>query len=473
MLDRGRLLRLESLTELALARAGAASASTVRPNGSWQQAAWFIDPQNVSGVASDNNSGIDALHPVKTWNGGVIAKYRTIMPFLRQNITWTFMSSHTDNSDPVIFHPVLEAGSVVRLTGSLGAAQQTGNGNLAGVIAKNRATPQLLTATFGAGTGSYLLVANATHASRAWLYTAAGGGAFTLSQPMVPANIPAYFTGMGEVNTWANGDAYTIYNPVAVNVVDIEPVHADYNAAFDNAFNLHGIALYDPAGIANDHMFIGDLVTVTECLCERTILKKNNTGVDIFTGLWNCAAVGGMMGGMIPPAIAARLAPNFLILGGIFGSTSTFFASANGTILDGDVIVPLLSGSAAVSLQDGSLGAVYLEQGTTLSCVGQIDNNASVVANAVWGKGTLDFKGATRCAWGAGTAVNTFLLAAPGAVKMNGGATASAYDTGADPAVWHAGRSITPAHLDGTVAAGGFAGNAINPGGACLTSGNL
>ena len=71
-------------------------------NPTWQQPTWFIDPQNVTGLASDLNSGLDASHPVLTYSAGVAGKWMTTSPTLSQNTTITWLSANTDNTDPVL-----------------------------------------------------------------------------------------------------------------------------------------------------------------------------------------------------------------------------------------------------------------------------------------------------------------------------------------------------------------------------------
>src|SRR6266567_5503133 len=97
--------RTETLLRRALAKAAFAASATVRPNRAWTQAAWFVDPLNVTGLASDKNDGTTALTPVLTYNGGVAARWGTYSPRLRQNTTITFLSRQPDGTDPIICNP--------------------------------------------------------------------------------------------------------------------------------------------------------------------------------------------------------------------------------------------------------------------------------------------------------------------------------------------------------------------------------
>src|SRR5208337_2949529 len=165
--------------------------------GPQSQATWFIDPANSTGNASDFNSGIDAAHPVLTYQNGVAKKWNTYSPVLNQNTTLTWLSSQPAGNpagDPVIFTPIIGAtapngpGAFVLVQGTLGPAQQLFTGALASVTPKNRATPQLLQADLGFAAPIGSIVQNTTggKASFAIVYKNVSGTIFALSQPLAP-----------------------------------------------------------------------------------------------------------------------------------------------------------------------------------------------------------------------------------------------------------------------------------------------
>lgn len=134
-------------------------------NPTWTQATWFVDPANSTGLASDLNSGIDALHPVLSFNGGVVAKWGTNESLLSQNTALTWLSSNPAGVyDPVVFRPFIGAtagtSALINVFGTLGAALTSGA--LTGVLAKNRSTTQRLTANLGAVVPLGSLVQNMT-----------------------------------------------------------------------------------------------------------------------------------------------------------------------------------------------------------------------------------------------------------------------------------------------------------------------
>jgi hypothetical protein len=158
-------------------------------NPTLSQATWFIDPANSTGLANDSNSGIDANHPVLSYNGGIVTKWGTNSPLLRQNTTLTWMSSQpSGGGDPVIFTPIMANGAVATITGTLGASQQVHSGSFTSVTAKNRGTQTLLSANLGFAASAGQLVQNTTSgkSSYAWVYKLNSGTTFFLSQPIAP-----------------------------------------------------------------------------------------------------------------------------------------------------------------------------------------------------------------------------------------------------------------------------------------------
>lgn len=88
---------------------------------SWTQPAWFIDPANSTGAASDSNTCTSVTKPCLTYAGVVQIWGGTTSPRLRQNTTITFLSSQWNDGDPVDVTPYVENGATVTLQGALGA----------------------------------------------------------------------------------------------------------------------------------------------------------------------------------------------------------------------------------------------------------------------------------------------------------------------------------------------------------------
>jgi hypothetical protein len=425
-------------------------------NPYWQQATWFIDPQNSSANASDGNTGLDAAHPLLTF-AELAARWGTKSPVLRQNTTITFLSSHTDNTDPVDIQPICAAGAVVSLQGTLGAAQQVAAVVLAGVVAKNRATPQLLTATLAAGLSAGMLAVNTTagKASRCWLKTNTAGNNWTLTQPLAPVAIPVTTPTPAEVDTWANGDTVTIYQPVAVNIVRCGPLTTDFNAGFTNAFTIYQLQVFTAAPGSGPLSFIGSgLFNVAECTILR-IIEMSAAGRALSGAFVNCDFANAAH-------IEGSATQQTVIAGGQFRS---------GTVLLANVAVQrdVYFGASFNGIfgPNAAYREIYVDTGKTLTMEGA-GAMAFLTGPFVWGPGTLNVTGRVRMTYpsGAGNAVATFLLAT---IQMNGVATAFSFNSGAG-VTWNGGIATTAANLDAAQGAAGFGGNAVVPGGATLTN---
>jgi hypothetical protein len=443
---------------------------SVNPN--WQQPAWFIDPA----AGNDLNDGLTALTALKTYNELALGRWGTYAPVLRQNTTVTFLSSHVDNSDPVIFRPFIQNQAQVSIQGVLGAAQQTATGVLAGVVAKNRAAPQLLNATLPAGAAVNQLIVNTTHPSRAWTYVALGAGAFSISQPLTPQAVFPTTSILGPlptlVDTWANGDAVTIFEPVKVNIADLSPTWCDVKAAtFNNFVSLYQLTVFDPAaiiGLGNLIVNNGSAINIVEARCDRCVTLTGQAA-----GVVNpCFINADFVGGLQCPMIASQLvsnnnAQNVYIFGGILKGNAV---AVNCSRLEADVIV-----TSGVGFPQGSIvtwGNFYIEAGRTF-LFGPAGVSAPLAGYAggpiIWGPGTISVIGSSRLVYppGAGKAVATFLNT--GGIRLNNAVTAYSVSGGA-AAVWSGGIALNPATLDAAQGIAGFGGLAINPGGASVSN---
>ncbi|HYX20196.1 MAG TPA: hypothetical protein VFA98_05070 [Thermoanaerobaculia bacterium] len=430
----------------------------ILPNPGWQsQATWFIDPQNVTGLASDDNSGIDATHPVLTYNFGVARKWATYSPTLRQDTTLTWLSSQVGNADPVVFTPTM-VGAVAILQGPLGAAQQIHAGNLAGVVPKNRAAGQLLEADLGfaAPIGSLVQNTQAGKSSFAEVYKNIAGTVFALTQPIVPAVMPVDFgTPTTEVDTWANGDTFLVFAPIGVNLVKIEPVVAEFPPTFAAPVQTYHLRGTSADGVPSDANFVvGTDVSLVECSFDTVVIFPSP--VDDLGGFWlndffSVGVQGPSMG------YAVEIIGGAIIVNANVGNSIISFSIDKDTIVDGTAASALWISSASIP----ALGTVYIA-GISLA---QGDFSARLAT--IWGPGSLDIIGASRCFYTAATgAVATFLNT--GGLLLNGQANANAFDP--TSGLWSVLIPITAANLDLAFGAGGFGGLATNVGGASFSS---
>lgn len=426
---------------------------------SWLVPAWFIDPVN----GSDSNSGQSSGAPLKTW-AQLINLWGTVSPTLAQNTVITFLSTQPDNTDPIVFRPTVTGGSVVSIQGTAPTVITAGV-VLATTTAKNRATGTLLSSNLGATAAAGLLVQNTTSgkSSRAWVYTNVAGNVWRLTQPLSPTAVPQA-TVPTEVDTWANGDTVNLLRPVGLNVVEINPILADYNASADNGVVLYQVQITNPTALLQA-AYIGANVQLQEVTSLKVLVGKGSgalasTGIqNLLNVLSNVGIAGGWYGGA------------WLFVGGALVQTTTSAIHGSTILLDGDLIV---GGGAGVELDcnnsaEVNLGLVMLD-GQTLDVLGPEIQVAPGVygSTAIWGSGGIRVDGFTNLRYnGSGTAVATFLQS--GAWHLNSDTTANSVIVGS-PNVYNGGITITAAHLDAAAGAAGFGGAAARFGGGSITA---
>ncbi len=425
----------------------------------------LIDPQNVSGQASDSNpptitnSGVTGPC-FRTW-AGLVAAWGTYAPVLNVTTTIVFISSHPDNTDPVIFTPFVGRGAVVSIQGATPTVLAAGV-VLAGTTAKNRAagTNSLLITTLGASGAVGVLVENTTHSSRAWAYKALGGNSFSMTQPLVKAAVPGTST-PAEVDTWANGDSVNLLAVIQVNIALFAPVIIDGTG--NSKCYLFQLQVLDPAGVAANLCYLGD-VRVYECSIQRYINMVSDAGVVrslVMTNVFNQGGIEAIGAGVsVFGGAVTATAANFILGGSLASAVS----------IDGDFIV-----GAQLFLGGGAqIGFLFLD--ANISVQAGIVTHATIAygGHVLYGSGAnvVGMFGTSHFFLNGGTFAAAFT--APGLVtgiQLNGAATASSH-TGASPDVLNSAITTTPAHLDAAAGAAGFGGNAFNLGGASVSNFN-
>jgi hypothetical protein len=190
---------------------------------------WFIDPQNVSGTASDENNGTTSGTALLTW-AQVVARYGSSSPQIPygQNVSVTFLSSQTAGVDPIFFTPRISGGGQAILLGTL--AVKTANFVGGAVTAKNQAAgTRLAVAGFPGGTAAGDYVLNTTRNSYAPVDV--GGVTPIFAQPVPAAVVTTVGNpALSEDNTWATGDSYTIFTRTVLNLKSWQPLGGDATA---------------------------------------------------------------------------------------------------------------------------------------------------------------------------------------------------------------------------------------------------
>jgi hypothetical protein len=419
--------------------------STTSALASWTTPAWFIDPSNRTGAASDGNTCTTADAPCLSY-AEIASRWDTFSPMLAQDTSVTFLSSHTDNRDPVYLAPYLLNGASLVVQGALGPDQQVAAGVLGSVAPKNRAASQLLRATLPPGAAAGQLVVNATHASRAWVYANAGESAWLISQPLAPAS-PGTPTNAGpaEVDTWAEGDAIEFGQ--------------------GGALELYQLTVYDPAGVDRYDPFT---FTSGVRVVESSIQRVTQAGVP------GAGAAPAFVNVNLEADVTADLGSSatgpLSILGGqLENAQYGIYASLRGVTLDADFV--LGQGSRA-DLIDSTYGDFFVDSSAiayaldgTLSCT---PDSGPYGPPTLWGTGTVDVMGVAHMEYpdGANRAQSTF----PGVNLQLDTSTTACAGTPVTSQTWQCGITLTAPHLDLATAEGGFGGTAVEPGGATISN---
>jgi hypothetical protein len=426
-------------------------------NPYWNQATWFVDPQNSTGLASDTNSGIDALHPVLTFNGGIATKWGTYSPRIRQSTTLTWLSSQVGPGDPVVLMPVMDVvppaieGVYLTITGALGPAQEVGSGILAGVVPKNRPAAQLLNANLGAALLPGTLLFNSTKGSYAWVYELVSGTTYAISQPMAAYALPIDLFVSAEDNTWSNGDAFVAYEPISINVIQIQPTIATYDADFlgqIQAIHVVFSSISEPIS----PVIIQNETTIAECRFDTSVDNRTKNDV-VDTGFANCYSAGGY---------AASVASDLytVILGGVVVNGIT---SAAG--IDYDAIINCGTGMIFRSpftdpaISENSVGTMYIAgksiwSGTWDFVMGLFN------PPLLWGPGVMEVQAASRIFYSAPAAavfINT------GGLQLDDQSIASTFNTSTN--LWSGPFALSAAALDNPAEFNGLALDVANGGG--------
>ncbi len=403
---------------------------------SWSVAAWWLDPSNVSTTASDENDCVSAATACLTYGEISMHRWGTISPVLQQVTTINDLSAWPANllADPVSLRT---RGNLVAFVGALGVNETIASGALAGVVPK--ALPNtLLQATLTAPVATGELVHNTTHDSYAWTLTALGGSAFELTQPMTMT--PPFFAAGAAVNTWANGDAYTVFAPDRLNLGD-----ASIASGTPPFLAMHSIFPSFGSG-----PFMGSFVGC----------KFNGSGVSFLpTGKGTTFLVNSYIGTNDVIGEITGGGPNVIVIAGAYTggnnmqgafqiSKDFIFNNANG-YLWGGIVMDTLWARSTVTVVDGT---IQFQAGSTFA-----------------GNQTLNVTKHARVQWPAAqTATATFVQTAATPFLLNGLSTACSLV--AATGVVACSIPLTPTTLDALVGPSGFGGNAWSPFGARITN---
>ena len=196
-----------------------ASAPTDLVVGSLAQTAWFIDPQNVSGNASDTNTGLTAQQPLLTI-GQLAARWGTTEPDFGSETFTTVVTflSNTNAADP--WNICAWVGTVVVVMPLAQQATGTMTTFTPYVVGPPAALP-IINAGAGFAWAPFvgMWVQDTQAGNLSWFRVIAdtGGGTATVTQPAVDCRSNVGVASP-DLRTPANGDSFTVFQPGTLHI---------------------------------------------------------------------------------------------------------------------------------------------------------------------------------------------------------------------------------------------------------------
>jgi hypothetical protein len=428
---------------------------------SWLVTQWYVDPANATSCASDNNSCTSAscaaggVGPCLTWSQ-LTKRFGTTSPIFGQDVTITFLSSQAANdTDPIIFHPVLANGSSAFVTGALTA---TSSGTFTGVTAKNRSTDQLwIVTTSGPTPAQFTFMQDTARSSFFWYVgntPVAYGPAGSITQPLAATSVAGYTYLNPELDTIVLHDAYTTYSMFGINLVDVSATLQSFNNDTEN----NGL-IFEHLNIIDTDVTmtgetpaagVGQYVGFIECGINKKISGNGAPydSISILPAFHNCAPTGGF-----PPFGTS-------FFGGLMFPGSIGYVASDYCFLDDDVWnAGVVRITTSIPL---SMGYVYDHGAFQINGVTLVQGfnpfGAGTDAGTIWGPGSVDvsYNGRLGNLTGSPFAA-TFLFT--GGLTMDGSGSAYAIT---DAGVWSS-KAIGVTNLDQPISDGGFGGSAIYP----------
>ena len=421
------------------------------------QSSWFIDPQSSFG-GNDENDGLTSSTPVKTWKEIIRRFGGTTSPFIAQDTSFTFLSSHIDNSDPVIFTPY-SSGANITIQGTL--TNVVSSGVFSGTIQQNIATGQLWETNITSPLSGTLLHFPANpltngYEGYAWVWKVPSINTAILSQPLVLAsNIFDFPTGSSDaLLPIGDGYSYTAYSLINVNLVKIGLTSVLYGNPSNFTLSVSHLNIFDPSGAGKDDLAVGQYVSFVECKCDRFLYTIYNDGTGTTTDALNVWLAGGY-----------HFSNSSIIIGGVLSETLASDSQISGS-LNGSIEGVIIDSNLTLQTSNLLIGRCYLPAGKILHSYGTVDSFGELPVlgdSFLWGQGSVDIRGNYVFT---NTAQHHFQQS--GNLTLNGKSMASAFDAN-NIGTFIDGISLTPFNLDLPVIQGGFGGTALIPNGGTIT----
>ena len=442
------------------------SPQPIIPN-SWTVASWFIDPAS----GNDNNNGTTSGTALKTWHKlndqiwGCFGSPRGC-PRLRQTTTVSFISSQTDNTDPVYAFPTIENGGSLVILATLPTATFTGTFTGVTNWSSSCSTGMKVVDSVNSIGVKGAFIQDTTKSASLWCNefssTHTCNDSIPMSNVTAPPNafpIPGLWTtatgGAGGASGLTIGDSYSLYTLKTVNIVDVEPVIADWNGSpSSNGVYLYHMNVFDPAVSGQDMFTWGPGVTVEESRVDR-VIQLVDTPSNNDEGCVNCWINGGLIGGRMTTTHYWHANG-----GEITSNVTTLNVGGAGVALDGYIDM-----EETVTFQQGvSMGLFHVPFSTItfseyspLAAISYASVQSGVFICGSSATINVNGSGAFRYDSTHGGAAG--VLAGSPTLEISGSTTAESH-SGTSPVVVTAGISITPANLDAAAGVSGFGGAA-------------
>jgi hypothetical protein len=346
------------------------------------QPAWFVDPSNVSGKASNQNDGLTALTPLLTFNE-ITRRWGTSTPTLAQDTTINMMSDQPDFTDPVNVRPILLQSSLFIKGTLISVISDTIGVFTPRNMAEGIGTVDSLTGTAITDFAPYDQLMIQTATGTFWIFSETGASA-NVTAPMatgLSATPPAFVTP-------ADGEAFTIFRPSKIFIESAAmSISSTLNSNFNNAVVLQNLW----ATSYNDPFLLG----LTNLLTEKTIIEQCRIDTEIESeGVFSAPINNSNLVGGI------NASGNFLYGGAVGGPTANPIAingqaGALGLGLDGNVIctnIVVVPVGATLTIGFASLRAPFFLSFGILDVLGGqawLTGNAGSTAYgpgaAIWG----------------------------------------------------------------------------------------
>jgi len=416
------------------------------------QTDWYLDAIN----GNDANPGT-ITEPVQTISGGIVPKWGTTSPNLKQTVTFHALNAQTLNQEKAILSPIFTNGANFII---LGSYNEFSTFEAGAVTHKAPGSPgvQLQVAGFSHGEVAGMVVLNTARGSYSTIDSLSGTTA-TMNQPYKSAGLTTVepFPTLVEDNTWAATDTLIVYKKNLLNLTILNPQGGDATPAFTAPVCwVENVYLPDFSGVPGDSCFSPDPngvgLVFSNCAFDPYvygIMPHAGGGGAFFI---NCFLNGS-------GAFAGNPSVFMNIVGGsINASASEPMYFCGNCIVDGDTILHGTLPGTVINISvlgqrnyfACSLDAnAYIapRYGSTLVIQDVYGYGPGVGFPVLWGAGTLDTEPPNSGILN--ETEDTFANALQvGALRLDAQTTASSFNPAAAGNPYTAGITITTAHLD-------------------------